>query len=403
MEMTEIKNAVDELQRGWHEFRKENDERLQAIEKRGSADALMGEKLGRINARMDELQEMITRARRLPSSGDSNGAELTAEQQEYKTQLGIYLRKGNEDNLRVLEQKAMNVGSDPDGGYWVLPDTNGRIAQKIFESSPIREIATVQPISTDALEGDNDLDEAGAGWAGETSTRPETTTPDIGRWRITVEEMYAEPRATQKLLDDSTVDPEAWLVGKVSQRFARLEAAAFVNGNGVVKPRGFANYPTAATADGSRPWGTIEHVATGVSGGWPASAPADKLIELCYKLKQAYRTNARWVMPRVLVGEVRAFKDDNKQYIWMPGIAAGQPQTILGHPVTEAEDVPAKAANSLSVWFGDFRVAYQIVDRLGMQVLRDPYTAKPFVKFYCRRRVGGAVINFEAIKALKFA
>jgi len=297
----------------------------------------------------------------------------------------------------------MSVGSDPDGGYLVTPDTGGSIVTKVYESSPIRQIAAVQLISTDALEGINDLNEANAGWVAEQAARTATTSPQVGKWRIPVHEMYAMPEATQQLLDDSMVDIEAWLAGKVADKLARLEATAFVSGNGVGQPRGFLDYTTAATADATRAWGVLEHLATDTSASFGTDPNgSDKLIELVHKLKEAYRNDARWVMNRAVLGATRRLKDTDGGYIWLPSMEAGQPSSLLGYPVTEAEDMPAIAANSLSIAFGNFRLGYQIVDRQGIRSLRDPFTNKPFVRFYTTRRVGGAVQNFEALKLLKF-
>jgi HK97 family phage major capsid protein len=238
---------------------------------------------------------------------------------------------------------------------------------------------------------------------GETETRSETTTPKTGEWEIPVHEQYAEPKATQTLLDDAAYDVEGFLAGKVADRFALQENYAFILGDGIKRPRGLFTYTTAATTDSSRAWGTFEHIKTGVAGGWAASAPADILFDVTYALKAAYRQGAVWTMPRLLVAEIRKFKDENGQYLWQPGLAAGQPQTILSYPVAEMEDIPAKAADSLSIGFGDLRETYQIVDRTGIRVLRDPLTEKPWVKFYTTKRVGGDVVNFESFKFIKFS
>jgi HK97 family phage major capsid protein len=183
----------------------------------------------------------------------------------------------------------------------------------------------------------------------------------------------------------------------------RRENAAFINGTGVNMPRGITSYSTAATADDTRAWGTFEHVGTGVSGGFAASNPADNLISLMYKMKSGYVSGSSWLMPRAVADEIRRFKETTGQYIWQPGLAAGAPATLLGYPVFLAEDMPARAANSISIAFGNFKEAYTIVDRMGLRIFRDPYTAAPFVKFRCSKRVGGDVTNFEAIKFLRFA
>lgn len=333
-----------------------------------------------------------------PQPAAFDAASLAA----YKSAQAIYLR-GGDKRLGPDEQKAMLVGSDPQGGYLVTPDVSGRIVMRMYETSPIRQVANAITISTDAIEGIEDLNEAGAGWVGETEARPETATPDVGKWRIPAHEMYAEPRVTQKLLDDAAVDVEAWLAQKVADRLGRLENTAFVTGNGVARPRGFTDYPTALDSGTGVAWGSIGHVVTGVSGGFAAANPADCLFDLIGLLKPAYLPNARFVTRRSIVTAIRKFKDGLGNYLWQPGLSAGASETLLGYPILRAEDMAAAGANSRSLYFGDFREGYQIVDRAGIRMLNDPYTAKPYVKFYTTKRTGGGMLNFEALKALVFS
>jgi HK97 family phage major capsid protein len=312
--------------------------------------------------------------------------------------LRSFLRKGDEI-IGADEKKTLSVGSDPDGGYVVHPDMSGAIVSKVFETSPMRAYASVQVISTDALEGLYDLEETGSGWVGETDARSETGTPQLGKWRIPVHELYAKPKATQKILDDAEINMEAWLAMKVSEKFARDEAAAFVSGNGVNKPRGFLTYD-----DGTTLPGTIERINTGANGAF-AAAPngGDALIDALYGLKAQYRANATWFMNRATTKLARKLKDSDGAYLWSPGIAAGQPASLLGYPIAAFEDMPNPATGSLSIAVGDMRAAYQIVDRVGIRTLRDPYSAKPYVEFYTTKRVGGDVINFESIKLIEFS
>ena len=319
---------------------------------------------------------------------------------EYKSAFVRSLRKpGN--MLTAEEVKTLSVGSDPDGGYFVTPDVSGRIIKKVYETSPMRQIASQQTISTDALEGIEDLGEAGAGYAGEHAVSGDTTTPQVGKWRIPVYWIDTEPKTTQQLLDDASVNIEAWLADKVADKFARFENAEFVAGS-AGKIRGITSYTTAADSGTGVTWGTIGHVVTGVSSDFAASAQADKLIDMMGTLKNDYLTNARFLTRRSVITKMRKFKDGNGNYIWSPSLLAGTPETILGYPITRAEDMPTLANGSLSLYFGDFAQAYQIVDRQGMRVLRDNLTSKPYVKFYTTKRVGGGVLNFEAVKALKF-
>ena len=425
-EIKKAASAIDALHAGFEEFKKANDERLAQIEKKGSVDAVTEAKLAKIEADLEKAQRIADeavlaskRSTRIVTDEKGETVDLDKKAQEwasmnarrrgavagsfgaadmdaYKAAFDTFIRKG-EEVMGVDERKALSVGSDPDGGYVVNPDLSGRIVMKVFESSPMRAYASVQVISTDALEGLFDLNEASSGWVGETDSRAETNTPQLGKWRIPVHELYAKPKATQKLLDDASINMEAWLASKVAEKFARDEANAFVVGNGVNKPRGFLTYGSGTTLPG-----TIEQFPTGASGAL-ASAPdgGDALINALYGLKQQYRANATWFMNRATLKLVRKAKDTDGAYLWSPGIAAGQPATLLGYPVASFEDMPDPGSNSLSIAVGDMREAYQIVDRLGIRTLRDPYSAKPYVEFYTTKRVGGDVVNFEAIKLVK--
>ena len=266
-------------------------------------------------------------------------------------------------------------------------------------------------IGTDKLVIPLDVEEAASGgWVGEKASRADTNTPGVGEQTIEVFEQYAQPKATQRLLDDAEVDIEAWLAGKIADILTRTENTAFVSGNGVNKPKGFLGYASAAvtTADASRDWGKLQYIATGAAGAFAspnASAsrlPADVLIDLIQATKPLYRANGRFAMNRATAGAVRKLKDGDNNYLWQPSIVAGQPDQLLGYPVSELEDMPDIASNTFSIAFGDFRRGYQVIDRQGIRVLRDPYTEKPFVKFYTTKRVGGDVTDFDAIKLLKF-
>jgi HK97 family phage major capsid protein len=418
--------AVEALHAGFEEFKKANDERLAQIEKKGSADVVTEAKLQKIEADLEKAQkiadeavlaskrqsrivtdergEVVDHDRKAQEWASMNarrrgavaGSFGAADMDGYKAAFDTFIRKG-EEVMGPDERKALSVGTDPDGGYVVNPDLSGRIVLKVFETSPMRAYASTQVISSDALEGLFDLNEASSGWVGETDSRAETNTPQLGKWRIPAHELYAKPKATQKLLDDASINMEAWLASKVSEKFARDEANAFVVGNGVNKPRGFLTYSSGTTLPG-----TIEQFPTGASGAL-AAAPdgGDALINALYGLKQQYRANATWFMNRATTRLVRKAKDSDGAYIWSPGIQAGQPATLLGYPVAAFEDMPDPASNSLSIAVGDMREAYQIVDRLGIRTLRDPYSAKPYVEFYTTKRVGGDVVNFEAIKLVK--
>jgi len=318
----------------------------------------------------------------------------------YKAAHNRFLREGREA-LNSDEVKTLSVGSDPDGGYFVTPDIGGRIVSKIYESSPMRQIASSMTIGTNKLEGVEDNNEAGAGYAGEHTQGSDSTTPQVGKWGIEVFWIDTEPKATQQILDDSSVNVEAWLAGKVADKLARFENAEFVTG-AANRIRGITGYTTAADDGTGVTWGTLGHVVTGVSGAFATSNPADKLYDLVGTVKSAYLDGARFLTRRSVITLIRKFKDGTGNYLWQPSLVAGAPETLMGYPVARAEDMPAVGANSLSLAFGDFAAAYQIVDRQGVRVIRDALTSKPYVKFYTTKRVGGGVVNFEAVKFLKF-
>ncbi|MBT6716643.1 MAG: phage major capsid protein, partial [Nitrospina sp.] len=304
-----------------------------------------------------------------------------------------YLRKG-EGLLSADEVKLLSSDSDPDGGYWMTPEISERAVQKVFETSPMRNIATVETISSDALEIPEDLNEADSGWTSERAARPETNTPQIGVRRIPVHELYAMPKATQTLLDDSRIDVETWLSMKIADKMSRIENASFINGDGSGKPRGILTYTSGTTNPGE-----VQQVNTGNA----SALTADGLRTLFYALKSPYIPSAKWLMSRSAIEEVSKLKDSSGSYIWQPGFQEGEPQTLLGHAIERMEDMPQVAANSLSVAFGDFSQAYTIVDRMGLRVLRDPFSSKPFVLFYTTKRTGGDVTNFEAFAIQKTA
>ncbi len=398
MSISEITDRVAVLGNAWEQFKQINDQRLNDIERKGNADPLYSEHLNNINTALDNYKsrlDTIETAYNRPTLGDSgNVKNNSAAHSEYSKAFRNYLRKGMEGGLEALQTKALSVGSDPDGGYLVTSHMSSKIVQSIYETSPIRQLASVETISSDALELIDDHDQAAAGWTSETGSISETSTPTLAKRNIPTHELYAQPKATQKLVDDSAIDIESWLSTKIADIFSRKENTAFVSGTGVGQPRGILTYAAGTN------WGQIQQVNSGTSG----AVTADAIITLFYALKDAYTKRANFLMNRTVVQSVRLLKQaTTNQYMWQPGLAAGAPDTLMGVPVMMAADMPIAAANSLSIAVGDFQAAYQIVDRQGISILRDPFTEKPFVKFYATKRVGGDVVNFEAIKLMKLA
>ena len=308
---------------------------------------------------------------------------------KYVDNFDTYLRKG--DKMMIAEEmKALSVGSDPDGGYTVTPAMSARIIQKMFETDPVRQLCATETISTGALEMLVDWGEFGFGWEGETVAGATTDTSEFGKKRIPVHVMYAKPKATQTLIEDSGINIENWLSDKLANKFSRGEANAFVLGDGIGKPRGFLTY-----ADGST-FGTVEQVHMGAA----AAITADGFFNVKYALNEFYLNSngLAWLMARSTVLATMKLKDGLGNYLWSTGFQAGQPANIIGIPVRMATSMPAIAANALSVALADWKEAYLIVDRLGITVQRDPYTKKPFIEFYSRKRVGGDIVNYDAIK-----
>ncbi|SIO10823.1 phage major capsid protein, HK97 family [Rhodovulum sp. ES.010] len=321
----------------------------------------------------------------------------------HKKAFAAYLRNGDDDGLRGLEMegKALGTSVAADGGYLVDPGTSDTIKSVLQSTASIRSIAqvvTVESTSYDVLVDHSDI---GSGWSSETATQVETDTPQIERVSIPLHELSAMPKASQRLLDDSAFDIEAWLASRIADKFARAEAAAFVAGDGVDKPMGFLSHPQVAEAAWS--WGSLGYVPTGSDGDFDAVAPSDAILDLVYSLGAEYRAGASLVMNSRTAGAVRKMKDSDGRFLWADGLAAGEPARLLGYPVLIAEDMPDIAPDAAAIAFGNFQAGYTVAERPDLRVLRDPFSAKPHVLFYATKRVGGDVSDFAAIKLLKFA
>ncbi|MEE9347594.1 MAG: phage major capsid protein, partial [Robiginitomaculum sp.] len=379
-------------------FKSANDARFDDIEQKASAETALGEKVNSLNAALTKQSKRLERlsiAATAPAVGDM------AVPSEAKSAWSGYIRTGDGSALASLEGKSLTSSVDSEGGYIAPAETESRIDMALSTASPFRAISSVRRVGAGIFKKPVSAGGASSGWAGETDARPETDAPALELLEFPAGELYAMPAATQMLLDDGVADVDQWLADEVRDVFASQETAAFVSGNGVNKPKGLLNY--TASPDASAIWGELGYIATGVDGGFDSSAPVDALIDLIYAPKSRYRTGASFMMNRRTVAALRKFKDADGNYIWQAATEAGQPSTLLGYPVIEAEDMPDITADSYSIAFGDFRRGYLIVDRQGVRVLRDPYSAKPYVLFYTTKRVGGGVQDFNAIKLLKFA
>lgn len=396
-----------EVMRIFEAFKEANDQRLTDIERR-SADVLVDDKVARISRALDEKMASLDRAalaaRRPGLAVERHDARTGST--EHKAAFEAYIRSGETAGLkaletRAIETRAMSVGSGPDGGYLAPPEVETAVTQRLAAISPIRAIAGVRQISAGTFKRPFARTGPATGWVGETAARAQTNSPVLAEQVFPAMELYAMPAATQTLIDDAAVDLESWIASEVDTVFAEQEGAAFVAGDGVNKPKGFL--AETQVANSAWTWGNIGTVITGAASAFPASNPADVLVDLVYAARAGFRQNGRFVMNRKTQATIRKFKDASGAYIWNPPAQAGGEASLFTYPVTEAEDMPDIGAGTTPVAFGDFRRGYLIVDRLGLRILRDPYSAKPYVLFYTTKRVGGGVADYDAIKLLKVA
>lgn len=309
-----------------------------------------------------------------------------------------YLRKGREVELKSF---AGNVPAD--GGYAVPREIDAVIDATLKSISPIRAVANVVQVGSAGYRKLVTTNGVASGWASEVAARPTTATPTFNEIVPSFGELYANPAATQAMLDDAQFDVEAWLADEIATQFAKAEGTAFVNGDGIDKPKGFLTYTIAATGDATRSFGQLQYVPVGAASDFPTTNPQDKLLDLIHALRAPYRQGAVWVMNSATLAKIRKFKTSDGAFVWQPGLVTGQPDTLLGYPIVESEDMPDIAANTTPIAFGNFKAGYLVAERSETNILRDPYSNKPYVNFYATKRIGGAVSNSEAIKLLKIA
>lgn len=408
----ELKSLVEAIQKGFNDFKQLNDERLSKLEK-GGATGDFEAKLAAVQKDIAEALDLKKEFERLEAKtnlqgliGGNKGADGNPDKVAYKNAFfDRFVRKGEDSaDMKSLQAKAWSIGTPADGGYAVPEQIDREIEKLMRDVSPMRSVCRVVRVGTSDYKKLVNVNGIASGWVGETAARPATNTSQLAEVIPPIGELYANPQVTQQALDDMFFDVEGELQAQLLEEFAVAEGAAFTSGNGTNKPKGFLDYTTAATADSSRAFGTLQHIATGVSGDFAASNKADVFFSVVAAVKKAYRAGSVWMMPKTVLFEALRFKDGQGQYLWQPSIQdSGLGIRLLGFMVEENEDMPAKAANSLSIAFGNFQRGYTIVDRMGMRMLRDPYTNKPYVGFYTTKRVGGAVINSEAIKLVKFS
>ena len=348
-----------------------------------------------IGTRLGDVEKVLRR----PSAGGGGNNGLTGIEAERRA-IAHFVRTG--DEARIIEVRAgLSVGSDPDGGYFVMPALSAGMTKKLFDLTPMRQLARVETITAgDAWEEPIDFDEADATWVGEKEARPATDTPQIGKLRVPVEEIYALQPVTQRLIDDVGFDLGGWVEGKVTDKFIRSEGTAFVTGDGNKKPLGLQSYTKVSTGDATRAYGQLQYVP----GGDASLVTADGLRSLVWAVRAPYRGGSSWLMNSATAGAIDKLKaTTGGDYLWRNGMTAGAPDTMLGYPVAISEDMPDVGSNTYPIAFGNWKLFYVIVDKAGIRFLRDPYSDKPNVQFYAYRRVGGGVANSEAVKLLKIA
>lgn len=433
MDLSEIKNLVDAQGTAWVEFKKTNDERLAKLAKGESVTDLEA-KLAKMNDALTEtgasLKEIALKAGRPQLSGDAQErsekelksfnavaraaaieagksfAPLSAEgYAQYKAAVSSLIRAGNE-KMTAEELKAINVGTATQGGFLVGFEMEAGIERVVHRYSAMRQLARVIPIGSASYKKlVKTSGTSGGTRGGETSAPVAGTSPGWSELEFKPGTYLSDQRITMESLEDSVQDVESDLMEEIGIEFAEMEGADFITGNGVNGPRGLQSYSIVANA--SYAWGSVGYVASGAAADFAASNPSDKLIDLQHSLKRQYRGNAAWTMNDATLGAIRKFKDGQGNYLWgmtaPSNLMAGAVGTLLGYPVLTDDFMPDLGANAFPVAFGDFKRAYYVIDRKGMSILRDPYTAVPYVKFVARRRVGGGIANFEAVKLLKCA
>jgi HK97 family phage major capsid protein len=420
-----VAESIDKIATAFDEYKKTNDQRIEAIKSGQSTEALdaklakMDEHITSISEAKSRLEKVELKLARPGAMGNGGEKSETPEAVEYREAFVDWVRNPKDTDRQMRchqankaleakktdrEQRAtQTVTNNTSAGGFALPEFIERqIARLSVDMSPIRQISTVRTVSTPDYKELFDVNGATFEWLGETDTRNQTNTPDLREVAPTFGMASAKPQASEESLDDLFFNVEQWLIESAAEAIAQGEGAAFVAGNGTKKPTGFLAGPTpVTTADATRAFGTLQYIASGQAAAMPTSA--DVFYDLVYGIRARYRNNAQWVTSKAVLAAMRKYKDTTGQYLWQPALTAGQPATFLGYGITEAEDMPAVAANSFPLAFGDFKEGYLICDRVGTRITRDEITTPGFVKFYVRKRVGGMLRNTQAIKLLKVA
>lgn len=409
--MAELKETIDAIGKAFEAFKVENDQKIKDLEAKGTVDALLTEKVEKINADItklidvrDQVEALENRVGRMAlGTGGGGTTEVDQTKAEHKAAFENWFRKGGENNLSAVKDLQVRAGlstlSSPDGGYLVAPPEFDKAIDRVAGTvSVMRNLATVRSIGTNTYKKIVNMGGAGSGWVAERESRTETVTPTLKEIAINMKELYAEPGCTQISLDDSVLDLASWLADEVSIEFAEQEGEAFITGDGVGRPHGLAGYPMITNANYT--FGKVGYVPGGHATVLDST---DKLIDLQHALKATYRNGASWLMNDLSCAAIRKLKDGEGSYVWQAGLIAGAPDTLLGKPVAYDDNVASIGAGAFPIFFANFKRAYLILDRMGIRILRNPFTSPGNVFFYVTKRTGAGVISFEAIKALKIS
>ncbi|HFI1947606.1 TPA: phage major capsid protein [Yersinia enterocolitica] len=395
VEIKDVELVAQELNQKFSEFKEKNDKRLDAVEQEkgklaGEVETLNG-KLTELDNLKASLEEEIKSLKR--PGGGTNTKTAT----EHKSAFMQFVRKGKEDGLRELEQKALNTGTDADGGYAVPEELDRTLLDILKDEVIMRQESTVITVGTSDYKKLVNLHGAGSGWVGEQAERPETGTPRLEQIIPFMGEIYGNPQATQTMLDDAFFNVETWINDSLSMEFSEQEEIAFTTGSGVLKPKGFLAYASTDEKDSVRAFGKLQHLLSGSA----AAVTADSIIQMIYTLRKVHRKGAKFMMNNNSLFKIRILKDERGDYLWRPGLELDQPSMLAGYGIAENEQMPDIVADAKAIAFGNFKRGYTIVDRIGTRILRDPYTNKPFVGFYTTKRTGGMLADSQAIKLLK--
>lgn len=396
----DTKQLIEQL----HAAHKEFKQTIEANLGTKADDALVQAKITSLESGMNALETALNAAALSAAAGQMAGQPAAPSDPEYTNTFLSMMRSGSrEDEAKLAaEQKkgpraAMSEGVPADGGLLTPVEWDRTIAGRLKLITPMRAESTVISISKAGFTKLFTDRGVGSGWVGETASRPATATPQFTSLGFGLGQIYANAAASQDVLDDAEIDLEGWLTNEIETEFSRQEGIAFVGGDGVNKPHGFLNYVDGGAAAARHPWGAIE----AVTSGHATQVTADRVIDTIYKLPAIYTPGAKFFLNRSSLGAIRKLKDGQGNFLWQPTFVAGQPSTLAGYPVVDMPDMPNIAAAALALAFGDMKETYLVIDRIGFRVLRDPYTNKPFICFYCTKRVGGGVKNPDSMKVMK--